>query len=415
MRIKNVEINEMLDSRMEPTIEVILTSESGKSALSQIPSGKSRGKNEAMVFNAKESRKVLENTIKPSIIGKEFGTVGELDKLLISLDGSLRKENLGGNLMLGISIAFARLIARSRKKELWQILNEEFFGGEIFKSKPLIFSNLINGGAHAKNNLDIQEYMVVVGTGGSFRSGIRQLKIFYEELGKFLKMKYNLPVLKLGDEGGYSLDFSGNFEPIEMLSDLIKRNKFGSTFRIALDAAASGFFENGRYRFDGRNLSTGEMSEVYEFYLKSFPLLMSIEDPFAETDEEGFRKLTSRSAGALVVGDDLTTTNPIAIEKAVREGLISGLIVKPNQIGTVTETCEAMKIARLNGVKTIVSHRSGEVEDAFIIHFAKAGGAYGVKIGAPVPSRMSKFYELKRLYDKKSLFSLIMKLKQRIL
>ncbi|MEK7169498.1 MAG: phosphopyruvate hydratase [Patescibacteria group bacterium] len=400
MRIKDIEVKEITDFRGKPTIEVFLTGEDGDTASAQIPSGKSRGKNEADVLEPAEAKQIAEKKIKPEILRRNFESIGELDAFLVTLDGTPRKEVLGGNLILGISVSFARLVAKSKKKELWEVLNEEFFGGEVFGKNPLIFSNLINGGTHAKNNLDIQEYMVVAKTHDSFGRSIAELKDFYEKLGGKIKEEFGLRKLVLGDEGGYSLDFPDNAGPLRVLGEAIEKGKLAPDFSLAIDAAASGFFENGRYRFDGRNLSTNEMAEVYEFYLKSFPLLMSIEDPFAETDEEGFKKLTSRSAGALVVGDDLTTTNPIAIEKAVREELISGLIVKPNQIGTVTETCEAMKIARLNGVKTIVSHRSGEVEDAFIIHFAKAGGAYGVKIGAPVESRTSKYNELKRIYDR---------------
>ncbi len=398
MIVKDILVKEIKDSRGEPTIEVDVAGENGDACFAQIPSGKSRGRNEALVLRPAEAKRALEETIKPNIAGREFNSIGELDDFLISLDGTDKKEKLGGNLVLGISIAFARLVARAGRKELWRVLNDEFFDGEINQVKPLIFSNLINGGAHAKNNLDVQEYMVVVKTHSSYRESIKNLKDFYVKLGDVLKNKFRLGRMALGDEGGYSLEFANNFEPVEVLTETIKEIDFRKIFSIALDAAASGFYEDGVYNFDGRKMDSGKMAEAYRKYFETIPLLVSIEDPFAEDDSEGFKKLQSFAGGKLVVGDDLTTTNPRTIEKAAKEKLISGVIIKPNQIGTVTETCEAIKTAHANGIKTIVSHRSGEVEDPFIIHFAKAGGAYGVKIGAPVPSRMSKFHELEKIY-----------------
>jgi enolase len=398
MIIKDIQIKEIKDSRGEPTIEVSVTGDDGKSTSAQIPSGKSRGKNEVAVLKPAEAKRVLDEAIKPGIADRNFESIGELDAFLVSLDGTDDKGKLGGNLILGISIAFARLMARAQKKELWQVLNEEFFGGEMDQTKPLIFSNLINGGMHTKNNLDIQEYMVVVKTISSYRESVRDLKNFYEKLGDILKNKFRLGRLVLGDEGGYSLEFANNFEPIEVLAGAIEEIDFRKMFSIALDAAADSFYEEKSYNFGGRKLNDMEMAEIYRIYFATAPLLISIEDPFAEDDREGFKKLHSLYKNKLVVGDDLTVTNPITIEKAAEDKLINGVIIKPNQIGSVTEACEAIKTAHVNGLKTIISHRSGEVEDPFVIHFAKAGGAYGVKIGAPVESRMSKFYELERLY-----------------
>lgn len=398
MKIKDILVKEIKDSRGEPTIEVNVMGENNGVCSAQIPSGKSRGKNEAAVLKPAEAKRVLESVIKSEMADRNFETIGELDAFLISLDGTDSKEKLGGNLILGISIAFARLVARSQKKELWQVLNEEFFNGEVSQTKPLIFSNLINGGAHARNNLDIQEYMVVLKTHVSYNESVRELKNFYVKLGDYLKSKFRLGRLNLGDEGGYSLEFENNFQPIEALVQTINEHDFRKVFSIALDAAADSFYENGVYNFGGRKLNTLEMAEIYRIYFATVPLLVSIEDPFAENDYEGFKKLSSLYKNKLIVGDDLTTTNPITIKEDSKRNLVNGVIIKPNQIGTVTETCDAIKTAHVNGIKTIISHRSGEVEDPFVIHFAKAGGAYGVKIGAPVESRMSKYYELERLY-----------------
>ena len=387
MKIKDISIKEIKDSRGEPTIEVSVSDESGHFTSAQIPSGKSRGKNEVAVLRPAEAKRALDEIIKPEIADRNFESIGELDSFLISLDDTEDKGRLGGNLILGISIAFARLMARSQKKELWQILNEEFFGGEKSQTKPLIFSNLINGGAHAKNNLDIQEYMVVVKTISSYRETIKDLVNFYDKLGDILKNKFRLGRLTLGDEGGYSMEFANNFEPIEVLSGAIGDIDFRKMFSIALDCAADGFYEDKVYNFGGRKLDYMEMAEIYRIYFATVPLLISIEDPFSEDDHAGFKRLHSLYKNKLVVGDDLTVTNPMIIEKAAKDKLISGVIIKPNQIGTVTETCEAIKTAHVNGLEVIISHRSGEVEDPFVIHFAKAGGAYGVMIGAPVPSR----------------------------
>ena len=400
MTIKDVFIREIIDYRGDKTIEVTVAGDGDLSASTQIPSGKSRGRNEAAVFSPSEAEEIAQRMIKPNLAGRKFESIGELDSLLISLDGTLRKETLGGNLTLGISLSFARLIGKERKWELWRVLSDEFFGGEAGGEKPLIFSNLINGGVHAKNNLNIQEYMAVVKTPASFGASIARLKDFYAALGKYLKDEFKTGELALGDEGGYSLKFKDNFEPIACLAKMIKKEKLAGSFSIALDAAASEFYSEHRYGFGGSELTMGELLEIYRTYLGSEPLLVSIEDPFAETDMLGFKRLMSSVGNrALVVGDDLTTTDPANIEKAAREKLISGVIIKPNQIGTVTETCEAIKTAKINGMKTIISHRSGETEDPFLIHFAKAGGAYGVKIGAPVPSRLSKYRELERIYD----------------
>jgi enolase len=403
MRIKDVLVREISDFRGEPTIEVGVIGENETGASAQIPSGKSRGRNEAAVLPPAAAADILERLVKTNIADRNFETVGELDAFLVSLDGTARKEIIGGNLMLGISLSFARVVAAARKKELWETLNEEFFGGKDFKTRPLIFSNLVNGGAHTKNNLDVQEYMVVVNY-KDVRRGVERLRDFYAKLGDALRKNFKVNEFKLGDEGGYSLDFPTNFSPIELLAETIRKNGFKSEFSIALDAAASGFYKDHRYHFGGDVLTATELADVYLTYFGSEPLLVSIEDPFAETDYFGFKRLKTLANGRLVVGDDLTTTNPASIEKAVREKLITGVIIKPNQIGTVTETCEAIKIAHVNGLKTIVSHRSGEVEDPFVIHFARAGGAYGVKIGAPVESRRSKFEELERIYSKKSLW-----------
>ncbi len=338
--------------------------------------------------------------LKKELVRKNFKSIKDLDNFLIGLDGTANKENLGGNLMLGVSIAFARALAHKENKELWQLLRQEFLGGLISEKKPLIFSNLINGGAHAGNNLDIQEYIVVVNSKDQdYVSSIKTLINLYKELGKFLQSKYKLDKLAIGDEGGYAINFESNFEPIKILQDLIISGGLKDIFSLALDVAASNFYIEGKYSFGGHKISSEKLDQILLDYLVRSNLLMSIEDPFDEEDFDGFKDLNSKCPDKWVVGDDLTVTNPELIEKFSKEKMISGVIIKPNQIGTVSESCQAIRVAQENGLKTIVSHRSGETEDVFIIHLAKAGHVDAVKIGAPVRERIVKFDELIRLYN----------------
>jgi len=398
MRVRDVSVRKIFDSRGEPTIEVGVKNESGREFCAQIPSGKSRGKNEAVIFSYGKCVRVL-NGIKSKITKRGFDSIGALDKFLIKLDSTDNKGKLGGNLTLGLSIAFARALAFSKNKKIWEVLNKEFFGGRDSRVRPRIFSNLINGGAHAKNNLDIQEYLVVVEPDGSLVKNVGDLIAFYRELGSLFGRRLGVAQVPIGDEGGYSLNFKDNFEPLKILDSLITKRRL-KNFKLGLDAAASEFFANGKYSFDGKKISGDELAKIYVGYFRRLPRLMSIEDPFAEEDFYAFGKLFEKVGGRkLIVGDDLTTTNPETIEQVAENKLANAVIIKPNQIGTITETCEAIKIAYEHKFKTIVSHRSGETEDNFIIHLARASGAYGVKIGAPQKERESKFDELLRLYS----------------
>ncbi|MBU4347994.1 hypothetical protein KJ671_00615 [Patescibacteria group bacterium] len=400
MILENIIVHKILDSRGEPTIEVEVVDENLNSFFAQIPSGKSTGKKEAVVLSFEEAENVLNTLVKKEIIHKNFSSIKDIDSFLISLDGTEDKKKVGGNLMLGISIAFARALAAKENKELWQVLKQEFWGGLISNKKPLIFSNLINGGAHTDNNLDIQEYMVVVDPkDGTYIDCIKVLTDFYKKLGDLLLEKYKLQELKIGDEGGYSLDFQNNFEPIKIMEDMINSEDLADSFSLALDVAASNFYKEGKYNFENNLISSEALKQEFLNYLIESKLLMSIEDPFDEVDFDGFKMFNSEFSRAWVIGDDITVTNPQLVEKFAREKLINGVIIKPNQIGTVFETCQTIRAAQENGLKTIVSHRSGETKDVFIIHLAKAANVDAVKIGAPVKERLIKFDELIRLYD----------------
>mgnify|MGYP001415130024 CR=1 FL=1 len=399
MILKDIILSEISDSRGEPTIEVGVENIKGGKFFAQIPSGKSCGTNEAQTLPYGEAARVLEETIKKEIIKKNFKSIEELDRLLIKLDGTINKNKLGGNLMLGISIAFSRALAAEKNLELWQLIRNEFFKNEVEKKLPRIFSNLINGGAHAKNNLDIQEFMVIVSSDESIGQSYEKLVSFYYRLGEYLKKVRSIQDVPLGDEGGYSLDFQNNFEPLSILAEQIKVLNWGGNFALGLDAAASGFYKDDKYIFDEKLINTQELEGIYKVYFEAVPNLVSIEDPFHEKDGEQFGKLLSHLKEKLIIGDDLTTTNPQAIKKAAENKWISGVIIKPNQIGTVTETCEAINEAHKHGIKCIVSHRSGETKDVFIIHLARAANAFGLKIGAPYSERLVKFEEMLRIYS----------------
>ncbi len=400
MRIKEIVVREILDTRGEKTIEVGVVDENLRPFYAQIPAGRSRGKSEAVVFKTAAAENAAAK-IERAVQGADWKTVAELDRALIRLDGTPNKEKLGGNLLLGISLAFARALAFERKMELWQLLNEEFFGGKRYRGYPLIFSNLINGGRHAKNNLPIQEYMVVVRPRGSYVKTVGKLIKFYEVLGDILRRKTGEEELPLGDEGGYATDFEDAFEPIQLMADLIAEHHLEDQFHLGLDAAASSFYENGVYNFGGVKLDAAMLRQTYEDWFTWAPSLMSIEDPFDEEQGADFaalrRALGSFAEEKWVVGDDLTVTSERLIKKYAGEGAINAVIIKANQIGTLTETCVAMNTAADLGLKRIVSHRSGETEDNFLIHLAKAAGAEGVKIGAPHESRIGKYNELLRL------------------
>jgi len=401
MKIKDIILREIFNSRGEPVLEVGIEDYFGHKFIAQNPYGASRGSNEALVFSYARAKKILNSGLAREIIKRNFGSVRGFDRFLFNFDSTCQKEKIGGNLALGLSVAFARGLAYERGQALWELLNEEFFSSRPFRNYPLIFSNLINGGVHADNNLDFQEYMVVVKIMGSVRDTVEKLIDFYKKLGLFLKKKFEKKELMIGDEGGYSLIFENNFEPIVILEGLIEKERLVGRYNIGLDVAASNFYSNSHYSFEGQRLSKKDLYHQYIEYFRKSNFLFSIEDPFDEHDIQSFKALVEEFGdNKLVIGDDLTTTNPAAILALAKEKVINGVIIKPNQIGTVTESCEAIKVAHENGLKCIVSHRSGETEDNFIINLARAGGVEGVKIGAPIRERLIKFNELIRVYDK---------------
>lgn len=399
MIAKRVIVRPIFDSRDGETLEIEIQDQFGRIFVASVPSGKSRGSNEASVISYAKAKNIINGPLGREISRRNFNTVSAFDKFLLKYDPTPRKTKIGGNLALGLSIGFTRGLAGNKHQKVWQLLKNEFFKkNELSHKTPHIFSNLINGGEHANNNLAFQEYMAVLKPSFNAERSISGLISLYRDLGKILAIYGKNKNLALGDEGGYSLNFKNSFEPISVLEKLINSKTYRGKFLLALDSAATSFKVSRGYNFDHRVLDSEEMKENYLAIFKHHKLVFSIEDPFSEKDFSGFKNLLVARKDRLIVGDDLTTTNPKYINKFAKDGLINACIIKPNQIGTVSEACAAINAASKNNVKTVVSHRSGETEDVFIIHLAKASGAFGLKIGAPVKERMVKFNEVVRIY-----------------
>lgn len=388
MKIQNVFLRKIFTSKSDSTLEVNLEVD-GRIFSAEIPAGESRGSKEAKALPFEEAEAKWSKT-KLRLERESFGSVRELDDFLIRLDGTGDKSNLGGNVILGISVAFLRALAAKKHIAVWQAIQEEFFPWGVIDKTPLIFANFLEGGAHARNNLAIQEYLVIAETDGGMEKAISELIAFYREIGERIKKERGIKFLPIGDEGGYVLDWENNYQPIAELKH--------HGFRLGLDVAANTFYEDGKYKFENGVRSREDMLKIYSDYLSQSDAIFSVEDPFAETDSEGFRNLMQNFPDRLIVGDDLTVTNAALIDEYGGKGAISAVIIKPNQAGTVTEACAAIHAARKHGLQTIISHRGEESGDCFIIELAKAAGAEGVKIGAPIRERILKYNELLRLY-----------------
>jgi len=397
MRIHDVAVQEQFDSRGSSTIAVVLRDSAGREHRASLPSGKSRGSREVTAFPFADAEQSVAR-LRAGLLDSRFSSIGECDAWLLEQDATPAKERIGGNVALGISLAFARMLAEEGRLELWELLRGEFFPEAKGVVPPRIFSNLVNGGAHARTNLDVQEFLVVA-SGGSVTAMTRALVELYRSVGEALSRKRT--ALPVGDEGGYALDFKNNRSPIAVLETVIDAMDLEHEFLIGLDVAASNLWnaERGRYRWEGRFVKKEKYMEWFAESFSRFKLLFSVEDPFEEDDASGFRDLLARFPQKLIVGDDLTTTKSDTVAARIADRSVNGIIVKPNQIGTVSETCHAIQAAHRGGAKAILSHRSGETDDPFLVHFARASNAYGVKIGAPCRERMGKFNELIRVYQ----------------
>jgi enolase len=399
-KITKILAEEIKDSRGNPTMKVTVFSGEEKVSFS-VPSGASTGVHEAYELRDKDGKGIIlaldkvNEVIGKALRGEDVLNQKEIDKKLIELDGTPGKDNLGGNSMIGVSIACAKLAARILGVKTFEYLRTLI---EIKPSAriPHLYLNLINGGKHAQNGLAFQEYHVVSNTEEVAEAIDIGIKI-QDSLRKIIREELGEESLVLGDEGGFAPKITDVRKPLEYLARAIKENDFGPKAKLALDVAASSFYQDGFYKVAGKNITKEELSELYLSLVKEFDLL-SIEDPFEEKDFESFTRLKEECDGLIVVGDDLTVTNKNLLEKAINENSINGMIIKPNQIGTLSETLETMRLARENGIELIVSHRSGETEDDFIADLAYAFNCFGLKSGSPIKAeRMVKYQRLLKI------------------
>ncbi len=386
--ITGVRAKEVLDSRGSPTLEVTMTS--GEfSACSSVPSGKSAGTREACELRDADGRGVttaianVNTLINDALRGAQLDPTA-IDEKLIAIDGTPTKTHLGANAMLGVSVAAMRLAAQERGVPVWKCLAD--IGG-FTPSLPRLYMNMLNGGAHASFRLPFQEYIVAVGAAGPSESYAKANAIF-ETLGTLIKERYG--EVPMGDEGGYSPNLNGIETPFALLSEAMGAE--AAAF-LAIDAAASEFFHDGKYILEGAPHSSDELFDVYENLVNKFHL-RSIEDPFDEKDFPAFRRITAElGARTLIIGDDLTVTNPAITKEMIDESRANAMIIKPNQVGTLTEVFATVRLTRDAGWKLVASHRSGETEDSFIADLAVGIGAYGLKAGAPTQKERRVKYE----------------------
>ena len=407
-KISKVSSREILDSRGNPTVEVDVSLSDGSNGRAAVPSGASTGTHEAMELRDGDRSRFLgkgvlravtnvTDIIGPAVVGMNAGNQRELDEALINLDGTENKSSLGANSILGVSMASCRAAAASAGVSLFQHLSD---GNATLLPIPMM--NILNGGQHADNNVDIQEFMIFPVGAGSFAEALRMGTETFHHLKAVLKSKgLNTSV---GDEGGFAPSLSSNEEALEMILEATAKTGYsiGNDLVLALDVAASEIYKNGIYHLEseGKALSSEELIDYYTSLVKKYPIV-SIEDGLAEDDWEGWQKLnTALGSKVQIVGDDLTVTNTVRLQRAIDEQVMNAILIKLNQVGTVSETINTIRLARKNGLATIVSHRSGETEDTFIADFSVAMGAGQMKTGSASRSeRICKYNQLLRIEE----------------
>lgn len=400
----------ILDSRGNPTVECDVVLKNGAFGRASVPSGASTGSAEALELRddgpefagkgVKNAIKNINEIIAPALMNTPADSQTEIDTKLIELDGTENKSKLGANAILAVSLAVCKASARAKNLPLWQYISEL---ADTSPSLPLPLVNVINGGAHADFSTDIQEYMLVPHGPVEFSEKIRLVSEVYHALNQVLKEE-KYPTA-LGDEGGYAPKVrNGNLEPLFLISKAIAKAGYqpGKDVSLAIDVAASEFYNEGWYELkaDGSKLSNGEMTKWYADLSRQFPLV-SVEDGLDENDWNGWAKMnTALGARLQLVGDDLLATNSKILQRAIDEKACNAILLKPNQIGTLSETIETFKLARANNFNTVISHRSGETEDTFISHLAVGLGAGQIKTGAPARGeRTAKYNELLRISE----------------
>jgi len=404
--IIDVFAREILDSRGNPTVEVDVYLASGAFGRAAVPSGASTGTREAIELRDSTSKrykgkgvlKAVKNVnekIARAIIGIEASDQVYIDNLMIEMDGTKNKSRLGANAILGVSLAVARAAAMEAELPLYR-----YIGGTSAREMPLPMMNILNGGAHADNNLDIQEFMIVPAGATEFKEALRMGGEVFHSLKSLLKSK-GLSV-SVGDEGGFAPNLDSNEDAIILIMEAIGKAGYrpGKDVYLALDVAASELYSNGRYRFEGKKMTSQEMISFYERIVNKYPIV-SIEDGLSESDWKGWKTLTDRLGGKIqLVGDDIFVTNPSIFAKGIKEGIGNSILIKLNQIGTLTETIEAIEMAKRAGYTAVVSHRSGETEDSTIADLAVAMNTGQIKTGSlSRTDRMAKYNRLLRIEE----------------
>jgi enolase len=407
--IIDVHAREILDSRGNPTVEAEVVLASGTSATAAVPSGASTGEHEAIELRDSDAKRYggkgvldavrnVNEVIGPRLEGFDaYDQVG-VDEEMLDLDGTENKSNLGANALLAVSLATARAAARDQDLPLYRYL-----GGVMAHVLPVPMMNVLNGGAHASNNVDVQEFMIVPVAAGTFAEALRTGVEVFHALKKVLA-KQNLSTA-VGDEGGFAPSLASNEAALEMLMAAVKEAGYvpGEDVVFALDPAASEFYQDGTYVFKksgGAKKSSEEMIRLYEGWVGKYPIV-SIEDGLAEDDWAGWASLTNELGDKIqLVGDDLFVTNVQRLAKGIEEGIANAVLIKLNQIGTLTETMQCIDMARQNGYGNVISHRSGETEDSFIADLAVATGAGQIKTGSASRSdRVAKYNQLLRIAE----------------
>ena len=407
--IIDVYAREILDSRGNPTVEVEVYLESGAMGRAAVPSGASTGEREALELRdgdkgrylGKGVTKAVENVnevISEALVGWEASDQAGIDRKLLELDGTDFKSNLGANALLGVSLACAKAAAEDAGLPLYQYL-----GGSNAKELPLPMMNIINGGAHADNNVDIQEFMIMPSGAASFKEALRMGAEIFHALKSVLKGKgYNTAV---GDEGGFAPNLGSNEEALQVIMEAIKAAGYkpGEEVLLALDVASSELYKDGKYHLENEKQPVKTAAELVAFYedlVNRYPII-SIEDGMAENDWDGWKLLTDRLGKRIqIVGDDLFVTNPKILKEGISKGIANSILIKLNQIGTLTETLDAIEMAKRAGYTTVISHRSGETEDTTLADLAVAVNAGQIKTGSLCRTdRVCKYNQLLRIED----------------
>ncbi len=402
--IKRIIAREVLDSRGNPTIEVsVATSKSVGTAI--VPSGASTGKYEALELRDNDKKRYFGKGVKKAVNNvnsvlnnklKDMDVTNQrlLDQTMIELDATANKSKLGANAILGVSMAAARASAMEQEKHLFEVLGKE-------TNLPVPFCNIINGGMHAGNSLDIQEFMIVPVKAKNFGQATQMVSETYHVLKEVIKQKYGKPATNVGDEGGFAPPIQTAEESLDLITQAIKTAGYHKAIKIALDVAASELLDEKtkKYRMNNKMYTSPELIDYYAGLIKKYDLI-SIEDPFDQDDLEAWKELTKKNSKTQIVGDDLLVTNTERIRMAAEKKLCNALLLKVNQIGTVTQSIDAANLAFKNKWGVMVSHRSGETEDPFISDLAVGLGCGMIKIGAPCRSdRVSKYNQLLRIEE----------------